>query len=159
MIRAATEADVTAILAMIRELAEYEHLEHACVASEELLRANLFGRERAAEALVAEVEARVVAYAIWFKTFSTFLARPGIYLEDLYVRPAFRRQGLGKGLLRELALIAVGRGYGRVEGSVLKWNAPAIEFYRALGAVPLEDWTMMRLTGEALARCGGGESR
>ncbi len=103
---------------------------------------------------MAEAEGEVVGYAIWFKTFSTFLGRPGIYLEDLYVKPAYRGRGLGKGMLVELARIAVARGYGRVEWSVLDWNAPAVAFYRALGAVPLEEWTMMRLTGEALATGG-----
>lgn len=138
---------------MIRELADFEHLTDACVATEELLREHLFGTERAAEVLIAEVDGVVVAYAIWFKTFSTFLARPGIYLEDLYVKPAFRKRGLGKALLLELARIAAQRRYGRVEWSVLKWNAPALAFYESLGAVPLDEWSMMRLTGEALARC------
>ena len=157
MIRAATEQDVPAIHAMIRELAEYEHLTHACVATEELLRQNLFGAgesERAAETLVAEVDGQVVGYALWFKTFSTFLARPGIFLEDLYVKPAFRKRGLGKTMLRELGEIAIARNYGRIEWSVLDWNAPSIAFYKSLGAVPLDDWTMMRLSGEALARLG-----
>ena len=152
MIRAATEQDVPAILAMIRELAEYEKLTHACVATEALLRENLFGPKRAAEVLIAEADGQTVGYALWFKTFSTFLARPGIYLEDLYVKPAFRQRGLGKALLRELAKIAIARHYGRIEWSVLDWNAPAIAFYKSLGAAPLEDWTMMRLTGEELQK-------
>jgi GNAT superfamily N-acetyltransferase len=150
MIRPAEPSDVPAILSLIRELAEYEHLADACIASEDLLKKHLFGPDRAAEALVAIDGTAVVGYAIYFKTFSTFLALPGIYLEDLFVQPAHRGRGLGKGLLRELARIATTRGYGRVEWSVLNWNAPAITFYESLGAKPLDDWTMYRLTGEAL---------
>jgi GNAT superfamily N-acetyltransferase len=150
MIRPAEPSDVPAILSLIRELAEYEHLADACIASEDLLKKHLFGPDRAAEALVAIDGTAVVGYAIYFKTFSTFLALPGIYLEDLFIQPAHRGKGLGKGLLRELARIATTRGYGRVEWSVLNWNAPAITFYESLGAKPLDDWTMYRLTGEAL---------
>jgi GNAT superfamily N-acetyltransferase len=153
-IRPASEKDVPAILGLIRELAEYEHLTQACIASEELLREHLFGAERAAEVLVAEVEGQAVAFALWFKSFSTFLGRPGIYLEDLYVRAAFRKRGIGRALLVALARMAVARNYGRVEWSVLDWNAPAIAFYKSKGAVALDDWTMMRLTGEALAKFG-----
>ena len=125
--------------------------------TEDLLRQNLFGTggaDRAAEVLVAEIDGQVVGYALWFKTFSTFLARPGIFLEDLYVKPAFRKRGLGKAMLLELVRIAAERRYGRIEWSVLDWNAPSIAFYKSLGAVPLDDWTMMRLNGEALARLG-----
>ena len=150
MIRSATPADVPAILALIRELAEYEHLSHACVATVELLTRHLFGADRAAEALVAEEAGQVVGYALHFQTFSTFLGRPGIYLEDLYVQPAHRGRGIGKAMLRHLAQLAVERGYGRVEWSVLDWNAPSIAFYKSLGAVPLDEWTMYRLTGDAL---------
>jgi ribosomal protein S18 acetylase RimI-like enzyme len=149
-IRPAIASDIPAILALIRELADYEHLTHACIATEDLLRQHLLGPDRAAEVLVGEVDHAVVAYALWFKTFSTFLARPGIYLEDLYVQPAHRRRGIGKALLRELARIAVARHYGRVEWSVLDWNTPSINFYKSLGATPLDDWTMFRLTGPAL---------
>jgi len=152
MIRPATPADVPAILALIRELAAYEKLSRACIATEELLGTHLFGPERAAEALVAEEDGGVVGYAVFFKTFSTFLGRPGIYLEDIYVQPGRRRKGIGKALLREVARMAAVRGYGRVEWSVLDWNVPSIEFYKALGAVGLEEWTMMRLTGAALAK-------
>ena len=154
-IRTAIETDVPVILALIRELAAYEKLTHACVATEALLREHLFGAERAAEALVAEEGGGVVGYAVFFKTFSTFLGRPGIYLEDIYVQPAHRRKGIGKALLREVARMAVARGYGRVEWAVLNWNVPSIEFYKALGAVGLEEWTMMRLTGEALGKFAG----
>jgi len=154
VLRAANRSDVPAILALIRELAAYEHLTDACVATEELLAKNLFGEGRAAEALVAEEEGLVVGYAIYFKTFSTFLARPGIYLEDIYVQPNHRGRGIGKGMLREIARVAVDRGYGRVEWSVLDWNTPSIEFYKSLGAVPMEEWTMYRLSGDALHKFG-----
>ncbi len=157
-IRPAGEADVSAILGLIRELAEFEKLGDACVADEALLRRHLFGAEKAAEALVAEAgdagHSTVVAYAIYFKTFSTFLARPGLYLEDLYVQPAHRHRGIGRGFLRRLAAICARHGYGRLEWSVLNWNAAAIGFYESLGARPLEGWTMYRLTGPALAAAG-----
>ncbi len=158
MIRDAVIGDAGAILNLIRELAAYEHLEDACVATEAGLREHLFGENRAAEAMVAEVDGAVVGYGIYFLTFSTFLGLPGIYLEDVYVQPAHRGKGLGKGMLRRLAELAVERGYGRVEWSVLDWNAPSIGFYKALGAVPMEEWTMMRLTGEALRKFGGAGS-
>lgn len=153
-IRPATPDDVPAILGLIRELADYERLTDACVARAELLQKHLFGapEDRAAEALVATVNDVVVAYAIFFKTFSTFLTLPGIYLEDIYVQPNHRRNGIGKALLRRLAQLAVSRGYGRVEWSVLDWNVPSIEFYKSLGANPLDDWTMFRLTGDALKK-------
>src|ERR1700758_5348753 len=121
-IRAAVEADVPAILALIRELADYEKLLEACVATEGLLKRHLFGEHKAAEALVTEVEGKIVGYAIFFKTFSTFLGLPGIYLEDIYVQPKLRGQGFGKGMLKELARRAVAEGYGRVEWTVLDWN-------------------------------------
>jgi len=155
MIRPAKEADISAILALIRELAEYEKLTHACVATEERLREHLFGTNPAAESMVAEQEGKVVGYALWFRTFSTFLARPGIFLEDVYVQPAHRKKGIGKAFLKRLATLAVERGYGRVEWIVLDWNEPSIGFYKSLGAEPLEEWTMFRLTGEALQRFGG----
>jgi len=150
MIRPATIADVPAILALIRELAEYEQLTHACIATEELLTRHLFGPDRAAESMVALVDDRVVGYAIFFKTFSTFLALPGIYLEDIYVQPAHRGKGIGKTMLKSIAQLAVDRGYGRVEWSVLDWNAPSIAFYKSIGAMSLDEWTMMRLTGDSL---------
>jgi GNAT superfamily N-acetyltransferase len=154
MIRAATPADVPAILGLIRELAAYENLSDACIATEELLAQHLFGPDHAAESLVATVDNTVVAYAIYFKTFSTFLAKPGIYLEDIYVQPHHRRKGIGKAMLKRLAKVALERGYGRVEWSVLDWNTPSINFYKSLGAVPMEEWTMFRLTGDALATFG-----
>jgi GNAT superfamily N-acetyltransferase len=151
-IRPAAAADIPAILTLVRELAEYEKLMPICVADESAYRRRLFGPDRAAEALVAEADGQIVGYAIWFKTFSSFLARPGMWLEDLYVRPEFRRRGLGKAMILELIRSAHERGYGRVEWSVLNWNAPSIEFYKSLGATPLDDWTVMRVTGEALER-------
>jgi GNAT superfamily N-acetyltransferase len=154
MIRPAELADVPVILKLIRELAEYEKLLDACVATEELLRKNLFGPERAAEALVALHDNAIVGYAIYFKTFSTFLARPGLYLEDIYVQPQHRGRGLGKRMLREIARIAVARNYGRVEWCVLDWNAPSIAFYKSLGAFPMDEWTIYRLTGDALQKFG-----
>ena len=160
MTRAAVETDVPAILSLIRELAEYERLTEACIATEPLLLAHLFGRERAAEALVAELDQgggpKVVGYAIFFKTFSTFLARPGIYLEDIYVQPEHRGKGLGTAMLKRLASMAVERGYGRVEWAVLDWNSPSIGFYKALGAKPMKGWTTYRLTGDDLMEFAGG---
>ncbi|HUO11013.1 MAG TPA: GNAT family N-acetyltransferase [Phycisphaerae bacterium] len=150
MIRPARESDVPAILSLIRELAEYEKLTHACVASTEHFIQHLFGPNPAAEAMVAEVDGRTIGYAIWFRTFSTFLGRPGIYLEDVYVQPAHRGKGIGKAFLKHLARLAVERNYGRIEWSVLTWNEPSIGFYKSLGAQPLDEWKMMRLTGEEL---------
>ena len=154
-IRSAAPADIPAVLALIRELAEYEHLSHVCIATEELLSSHLFGEAPVAEAMVAVVDNRVVGYAIYFRTFSTFLALPGIYLEDIYVQPVHRRVGLGKAMLIEICRIAKRRGYGRVEWAVLKWNAPSIQFYELLGAEPLNEWQTYRLSGEALDRVGG----
>jgi GNAT superfamily N-acetyltransferase len=151
-IRPATPADVPAILGLIRELAAYEHLSDACIATEDLLTRHLFGPEKAADALVAQVAGTVVAYAITFKTFSTFLARPGLYLEDLYVQPHHRHHGIGTALLKRLAKECIDNHYGRLEWSVLDWNAPSIAFYKSLGALPLDDWTMYRVTGDALEK-------
>lgn len=151
-IRAATPADVPLILTFIRELAEYEHLTHEVVATEDLLAAALFGPRPDAEVLVAVSDGAAVGFALFFSNFSTFQARPGIYLEDLYVRPAFRGLGLGKRLLVEVARLAVARGCGRYEWSVLDWNAPSIGFYESLGAEMHADWRRMRVTGDALER-------
>ncbi|MEO6525423.1 MAG: GNAT family N-acetyltransferase [Gemmatimonadaceae bacterium] len=148
--RAATSTDVPAILHCIRALAEYEQLTDACVATEELLRDSLFGERRAAEVVLAFEGETIAGFALWFHSFSTFLARPGIYLEDLFVFPSFRRRGLGRTLLAHLASIAVEREYGRVEWAVLDWNVDAMRFYRSLGAVPIDEWTVCRLTGDAL---------
>ena len=152
VLRPATPADVPVILTCIRGLAEYERLADKVVATEELLRDSLFGPRPAAEVVLAEDEGMPAGFALFFHNYSTFLARPGLYLEDLFVFPRFRGRGLGKRLLAHLATLAAQRGCGRVEWAVLDWNESAIGFYRALGAAPLADWTVFRLTGEPLAR-------
>jgi GNAT superfamily N-acetyltransferase len=149
-ISAATERDVPLILSFIRKLAEYEKLSHQVVATEELLRDGLFGVRPVAEVILAYLAGEPAGFALFFHNFSTFLARPGIYLEDLFVDPPHRGKGIGKALLIHLAKIAEQRGCGRFEWAVLDWNRPAIEFYRGLGAVPLDDWTLFRLTGDSL---------
>jgi GNAT superfamily N-acetyltransferase len=149
-VRSATERDVPLILDLIRELAEYERLSHEVLATEDGLRGSLFGERPAAEVLIGELEGQPVAFALFFHNFSTFLGRPGIYLEDLYVRPPFRGRGLGKALMVHLAGLATRRGCGRLEWSVLDWNEPSIRFYESLGAVAMADWTVHRVTGEAL---------
>lgn len=149
-IESATEDDVSVILGFIRKLAEYEKLSHQVTATEELLRDTLFGGRRVAEVLIAYLEDEPAGFALFFHNFSTFLGRPGIYLEDLFVEPAHRGKGIGKALLIEIAKIAKERNCGRFEWAVLDWNRPAIEFYRGLGALPLDDWTLFRVTGEAL---------
>ncbi|GGD51916.1 GNAT family N-acetyltransferase [Pseudoxanthomonas indica] len=149
-LRPATRADVPQILAFIRELADYERLSHEAVATEAGLAAQLFGERPPAEVVMAEVEGEPAGFALFFVNFSTFLGLPGLYLEDLFVRPAFRGLGLGRALMVHLAQLAVARGYGRFEWSVLDWNAPAIGFYRTLGAVGQDEWTVQRLTGDAL---------
>ena len=156
-LRAAEPRDLGAIAGLIRELAVFEHLEHLCSATPERLMPHLFGERPVAEARVAEVAGAVVGFALFFTNFSTFLARPGLYLEDLFVRPARRGRGVGRALLVQLAQLAVTRGYGRFEWSVLDWNAPAIGFYRSLGARPLDDWTIFRVSGAALDRLAAGE--
>jgi GNAT superfamily N-acetyltransferase len=148
----ATVADVPAILMLIRELAEFERLADQLVADEDGLREQLFGARPSAEVVMARIDGEVAGFALFFQSFSTFLAKPGLYLEDLYVRDKFRGQGCGAALLRHLARIAVDRDYGRFEWSVLDWNRRAIDFYRALGAQPLHDWTIFRVTGAALKR-------
>lgn len=153
-IRRATPADVPTILALIRELADFERLSHECVATEESLLQELFAEQPGAEVVIARVGAEVVGFALYFQNFSTFLARRGLYLEDLYVRPQFRGQGHGEQLLRYLARICVERGYGRLEWSVLDWNQRAIDFYKSLGARPMDEWTVFRVTGEALTKLG-----
>lgn len=142
-VRPATEADIDEICALIRELAVFERLEHEVVLDREAVRRHLFGPEPAADVLIAEHEGHVVGFALWFTTFSTFLGRPGIWLEDLFVRPEHRGRGMGRALLEHLQSISP----GRVEWSVLDWNEPAQEFYRSMGAVPMGDWTTWRWTG------------
>jgi GNAT superfamily N-acetyltransferase len=151
-IRFAAPADVSTILQFIRGLARYEKLEGEVVADEAALLATLFGSRPAAEVLLAERAGSAVGFALFFQSYSTFLARPGLYLEDLFVEPAARGQGVGLALMSALARIAIERGYGRFEWSVLDWNTPALEFYRALGAVPQSDWTVQRLIGAPLER-------
>ncbi|MEX0703553.1 MAG: GNAT family N-acetyltransferase [Planctomycetales bacterium] len=157
-LRPAIPADVPVVLGLIRELAEYERLPHEVAATEESLRETLFGARPYAEALVAEADGEVAGFAVFFHNYSTFVGRPGLYLEDLYVRPQFRRRGIGRAFFRELARLAVERGCGRIEWSVLDWNEPALAFYRGLGATPMSDWTVQRLAGaalEAMAADGG----
>jgi GNAT superfamily N-acetyltransferase len=148
----ATEHDVPLVLSFIRKLAEYEKLSHQVVATEDLLREGLFGPRPVAEVVLAYLDSQPVGFALFFHNFSTFVGRPGIYLEDLFVEPAQRGRGVGKALLAHVANLAVARGCGRFEWAVLDWNTPAIDFYKSLGAVPLDDWTLFRLTGEALHR-------
>ena len=158
VIRFATQDDVPAILSLIRELAEYERLLDQVVADEHGLHRALFGTRPYVEALVVTVENETIGFALFFHNFSTFLGKPGMYLEDLYVRPAFRGQGLGKALLTRVAQIAVERDCGRMEWSVLDWNEPSIRFYESLGAKPLTDWTVYRVTGDALTSLGRSEA-
>lgn len=148
----ATPHDVPLILTFIRELAEYEKLAHHVVASHEDIQVALFGERPSVEAVIATVDDEPVGYALFFPTFSTFLGKPGLYLEDLYVRPAARGAGVGRRLLEHLARIAVDRGWGRFEWSVLDWNEPSIAFYKKMGAKAMDEWTIFRLTGESLHR-------
>lgn len=156
-LRPATPDDVPLIRELIEGLAEYERLRHECVATDAGLRDTLFGTRPFAEVVIAEWDALPVGFALFFHNYSTFLARPGIYLEDLFVRPAMRGHGIGKALLRHLAQLAVARGCGRLEWSVLDWNDDAIGFYRKLGARAQDDWTVYRVTGDALTQLASGE--
>lgn len=153
-IRPAREGDLEAIVGLIRELAEFEKLSHLVVVTPESLRPHLFGPKPAAEAVVVDLpgtgETSVVAFALFFTNFSTFLGQPGLYLEDLYVQPAHRGQGLGKALLQHLGGLAVERGCGRFEWSVLDWNENAIRFYEKMGATLMHDWRICRVTGPTL---------
>ena len=153
-LRPAAPTDVEVIVALIRELAEFEQLSHLVVVTPDSLRPHLFGAKPVAEAVVAEVAGQVVAFALFFTNFSTFLGKPGLYLEDVYVQPAHRGGGLGRALLQHLAALAVQRGCGRFEWSVLDWNANAIQFYEALGATVMPEWRICRVTGDALAALG-----
>ncbi|MEO6776750.1 MAG: GNAT family N-acetyltransferase [Kofleriaceae bacterium] len=150
-IRIARADDCATILGFIRDLAEYEQLAHEVVAGEAQLRATLFGARPAAEVLIAELAGEPVGFALFFTSYSTFLGKPGLYLEDLFVRPSARSRGVGGALMAACAKLAVERDYGRFEWSVLDWNEPALKFYRALGAVPMAEWTVQRLTGAPLA--------
>ena len=151
MVRAAVDADVPAILALIRDLAEFEQLAHLVRATEDDLRCALFGTPPTAEVLIAECDGEIAGFALFFHNFSTFLGRRGLWLEDLYVSPGFRRRGCAQALLRRLAAIAAERGCGRFEWAVLDWNVDAIRFYEALGGTVLPDWRIVRVTGAALA--------
>ena len=153
-LRPATPADVPANVGQIRELAVFEQLEHLVVVTPETLLPQLFGARPAAEAMVGEVDGQVVAFALYFTNFSTFLGLPGLYLEDLYVQPAHRGTGLGKALLKALGALAVARGCGRLEWSVLDWNANAIRFYEGMGATVMPDWRICRIAGPALRAFG-----
>jgi GNAT superfamily N-acetyltransferase len=155
-IRPATPDDVPLVLSFIRQLAEYERLSHEAVMTEESLRESLFGARPSAEVLLGYAGAAPVGFAVFFHNFSTFLGRRGLYLEDLFIIPEMRGRGFGKAMLIELARIAVARRCGRFEWAVLDWNEPAIGFYKKLGAVPMQDWTIFRVTGDALQRLANG---
>ena len=157
-LRPATRADIPQILAFIAGLAEYEKLAHEAVATPALLEQHLFGPRPAAEVVIADVVGQPAGFALFFTSFSTFLGQPGLYLEDLFVLPHHRGLGLGKRLMVHLAQLAVSRGYGRFEWSVLDWNEPAIRFYRRLGAVGLDEWTVQRVTGDALQALARGDA-
>lgn len=151
-IRPATPSDVPLILELIRELAEFEHLSHEVAATEAALREHLFGPRPYAEVLIASIDQQPAGFALFFHNYSTFLAKPGIYLEDLYVREAWRSHGVGTALLQAVRQLAVARSCGRYEWSVLNWNQRAIDFYEKMGAKPMSEWTIYRLSGEALNR-------
>jgi GNAT superfamily N-acetyltransferase len=151
-IRNAGPEDVGLILSFVRKLAEYEKLTHQVQATEEMLGETMFGARRVAECVFAEWDGEAVGFALFFHNYSTFLGRPGIYLEDLFVDPPHRGQGIGKALLAHVARVAVERGCGRLDWSVLDWNEPSIGFYKSLGARPLAEWTTYRMTGEALGK-------
>lgn len=152
-LRMAVEGEIPLILQFIRDIAEYERMSDQVVATEELLREWLF-EKKIAQVLIASCDGKDAGFALFFHNFSTFMGRAGLYLEDIYVRPEYRGQGLGKLFFRTLAQIAAERGCGRMEWSCLNWNEPSIRFYQSMGAVAMEDWTVYRLSGEALARLG-----
>ena len=149
-IRPATEDEAPLILSLIKGLAEYEKLAHEVVATEELLRETLFGARLVAEVILGYFDGEPVSFALFFHNFSTFLGRPGIYLEDLFVKPEMRGKGIGRVMLAYVAQLAKERQCGRLEWSVLDWNEPALKFYKSIGAVPMDEWTVHRVTGEAL---------
>ena len=151
-IQPATKADVPVILSFIKKLADYERLSHEVTATEESLNDTLFGRRRTAEVAIGYFKRQAVCFTLFFHNYSTFVGRPGIYIEDLYVDESFRRRGFGTALLRYVAGLARERRCGRLEWSVLDWNEPAIHFYEKLGAIPMREWTVYRLTGDDLAK-------
>ena len=156
VLRPATAADAGLILRFIIELAVYEKEPDAVVTDQDGIAGSLFGQGATARALIAELDAEPVGYAVWFASYSTWLGRNGLYLEDLYVTPEMRGRGVGKAILRQLAALAVAQGCGRMEWSVLDWNAPAIAFYESVGARPQSEWTVFRLTGDALSTFAAG---
>jgi GNAT superfamily N-acetyltransferase len=151
-IRPATEKDVSTLLSLIKGLAEYEELSHEVTATEEKLRQSLFGKHPVAEVVIGKYQGTAISYALFFHNYSTFLGKPGIYLEDIYVKPEYRRKGFGRKLLAYIAGLVKSRDYGRFEWAVLNYNTPAINAYEKLDAVPMKDWTVYRLSGEALDR-------
>ena len=157
-IECGTERDIPVIVRLIRNLAEYEKLSDEVTVTEDGLRESLFGKHPAAEVLIAYADAEPVGFAVFFHNYSTFLGRQGMYLEDLFVLPEWRRQGCGRQLLIKVARIATERGCGRMEWSVLDWNEPALRFYKSLGAQAMDQWTVYRLTGEALRQLGSSSS-
>ncbi|HEY6906064.1 MAG TPA: GNAT family N-acetyltransferase [Ignavibacteriaceae bacterium] len=148
-IRETSEADIPEIFRLIRELAEYEKLDHTLSSDEQMLRKNLFGKDRYARVVLAEYEAKITGMALFFYNFSTFKGKPGIFLEDLFVRPEYRRKGIGKALLMYLIQLAKNDNFGRVEWAVLNWNQSAIDFYQSLGAKPMNDWIIFRLEDDS----------
>jgi GNAT superfamily N-acetyltransferase len=158
LIRPTTAPDVPTILTLIRDLAEYERAPNAVVATEDGLRDVLFGSKPAAEVLLASEADNPIGYAVYFFNFSSWLGRPGLYLEDLFIRPEKRGKGYGRALLGRLAQIAKARGCGRMEWAVLDWNDPAIQFYRRLGAEPMDEWTVFRLTEDGIAKLANANS-
>jgi len=157
-LRSVTENDVDALFGLILALADYEELSHQVTGSASQLRSHLFGERRLIEAIVAEVDQKIVGFALFFYNYSTFLTKPGIYLEDLFVLPDYRRFGIGTALLTHLAQRALSEGCGRLEWSVLDWNAPAIAFYQRMGADVLPDWRICRVTGDALTSLAKSDS-
>lgn len=157
VVRAATPVDVGVVIDMIRALAEYENLSEQCAAEAGLLREHMFGSSPSVEVLIAEVDGSAAGFALFFQSYSTFLTRPGLWLEDLFVRPAHRRGGVGNALLARIAQVATHRGCGRVEWSVLDWNQPAIDFYQRVGAHLMDEWTTCRVEGTALAALASGD--
>ncbi|RUR87017.1 N-acetyltransferase [Chlorogloeopsis fritschii PCC 6912] len=156
ILRFAEPDDCDTLFTLIKALAEYEKLSHAVTGNSLALKEHLFGSVKYVEAILAEYTGQAVGFALFFHNYSTFLTKPGIYLEDIFVLPEYRHQGIGKALLTKVAQIAVERNCGRLEWSVLDWNEPAIKFYRRMGAVILDEWQICRVTGEALADLGNG---
>ncbi|VXD23796.1 GNAT family N-acetyltransferase [Planktothrix paucivesiculata] len=154
IVRPATIEDISVLFELIQALAEYEKLSHEVTGNSETLKQHLFGSPSYAEAILAEIEGKAVGFALFFNNYSTFLTQPGMYLEDLFVLPEYRRQGMGKALITYLAELAVSRGYGRLEWAVLDWNQPAINLYQKIGAKILPDWRICRLTGDSLTKYG-----